>query len=131
MGPGPETVFLDLRGRGETAEGILKRFPPPAYFTAFIDGASVPAKAELMEALASALRFPAYFGRNWDALLDCLRSLHEEMPASGYVLAVRNASSFLSASPKDLEDFADIAGEAGAFLREKHNAVFRVVLLDI
>lgn len=129
MAPGEEGLFLDLRGRGETAEGILKRFPPPAYFTAVIDGASVPAKAELMEALAAAFRFPAYFGRNWDALLDCLRSLHDELPASGYVLAVRNSASFLAASPGDLEDFADIAGEARAFLLDRHKAPFLVVLL--
>ncbi|MHB0996263.1 MAG: barstar family protein [Elusimicrobiales bacterium] len=108
---------------------MLKRFPPPAFFTAWIDGASVPAKAELMEALASAFRFPAYFGRNWDALLDCLRSLPEELPAPGYVLAVRNSASFLSASPKDLEDFADIAGEARSFLLERHKIAFTVVLL--
>lgn len=129
MAPAQEGLFLDLRGRGETAEGMLKRFPPPVYFTAWIDGAAAPAKAELLEALASAFRFPAYFGRNWDALLDCLRSLPEELPASGYVLAVRNSASFLASSPKDLEDFADIAGEARSFLLERHKAPFTVVLL--
>lgn len=129
MAPAQEGLFLDLRGRGETAEGILKRFPPPVFFTAWIDGAAVPAKAELLGALAAAFRFPAYFGRNWDALLDCLRSLHEEIPASGYVLAVNNSASFLAGSSKDLEDFADIAGEARAFLLDKHKAPFIVVLL--
>lgn len=32
-------------------------------------------KADLISALASAGRFPDYFGGNWDALLDCLRDL--------------------------------------------------------
>lgn len=129
MAPGEEGLFLDLRGRGETAEGLTERFPPPAYFTAWVDGAAVPAKAELLEALAAGFRFPAYFGRNWDALLDCLRSLPGEVPAAGYVLAVRNSASFLAGSPRDLEDFADIAGEARAFLLEKHKTPFIVVLL--
>lgn len=32
-------------------------------------------KNDLLAALASAGRFPGYFGSNWDALLDCLRDL--------------------------------------------------------
>lgn len=82
-----------------------------------------------MTALAAAFRFPAGFGRNWDALLDCLRSLPGELPARGYVLAVRNSKAFLSASPEDLKNFSEIAGEAGLFLKDKFNAVFTVVLL--
>jgi len=126
--PGEEGLFLDLRAGG-TAEEIEKLFPPPAYFTAYVDGARIADKAGLMDALAAAFRFPSYFGKNWDALLDCLRSLPDELPAKGYVLAVRNSGSFLSSSPKDLEDFADIAGEARSFLKDKFKAVFVVVLL--
>src|SRR5205814_1896101 len=35
----------------------------------------IRSKAELLAALASAGRFPDYFGGNWDALQDCLRDL--------------------------------------------------------
>lgn len=128
-GPGEEGLFLDLKAGGKAAEGIETLFPPPAYFTAYVDGAEIPDKAALMGALAAAFRFPAYFGRNWDALLDCLRSLPDEIPAEGYVLAVRNSDLFLSSSPKDLEDFADIAGEARSFLKAKLDTLFVVVLL--
>jgi len=127
-GPGEEGLFLDLRARG-TAEEIEKLFPPPSYFTAYVDGALIRDKAGLLDALAAAFKFPSYFGKNWDALLDCLRSLPDELPARGYVLAVRNSGAFLSSSPKDLEDFADIAGEARSFLNDKFKAVFVVVLL--
>ena len=127
-GPGEEGLFLDLRARGK-AEEIEKLFPPPSFFTAYVDGSLIPDKAALMDALAAAFKFPSYFGKNWDALLDCLRSLPDELPARGYVLAVRNSGAFLSSSPKDLEDFADIAGEARSFLNDKFKAVFVVVLL--
>ena len=127
-GPGEEGLFLDLRARG-TAEEIEKLFPPPSYFTAYVDGALIRDKAGLLDALAAAFKFPSYFGKNWDALLDCLRSLPDGLPARGYVLAVRNSSSFLSSSPRDLEDFAEIAGEARSFLMDKFKAVFVVVLL--
>jgi len=126
-GQGQEGLFLDLRAPG-AAEGIEKMFLPPCFATA-IDGLAVPDKAALMEALSTAFRFPAHFGRNWDALLDCLRSLPNEVPASGYALLIRNSSSFLSSSPKDLEDFSDIAGEARGFLLERFKAPFTVVLL--
>lgn len=126
--PGEGGLFLDLRASG-AAEGIEKRFPPPAYFTAFIDGEAARDKAGLMDQIGPAFRFPAYFGKNWDALLDCLRSLPDTVPAGGYVLAVRNSSSFLLLSAKDREDFADIAGEARAFLREKFRSDLVVVLL--
>lgn len=126
--PGEEGLFLDLRASG-AAEGIETRFPPPAYFTAFIDGEAARDKAGLMDQIGPAFKFPSYFGKNWDALLDCLRSLPDSVPARGYVLAVRNSSSFLLRSAKDREDFADIAGEARTFLRDKFSADLIVVLL--
>jgi RNAse (barnase) inhibitor barstar len=125
--PGEEGLFLDLRPAG-TAEGVKQRFPPP-YFLAFLDGEKARDKAGLMAEIAPALKFPAYFGKNWDALLDCLRSLPNELPAGGYALAVLNSGAFLSASAKDQEDFADVAGEARAFLREKFRADFVIILL--
>ncbi|MDA8132196.1 MAG: barstar family protein [Elusimicrobia bacterium] len=128
MPPGAGGLFLDLKGSASEEE-VLKRFPPPDYFTAFIDGSAARDKAGLLAAVSSAFRFPAYFGGNWDALLDCLRSLPNEVPAKGYVLAVRDPASFLSASPADLEDFRDIAEEARAFLKEKFGATLLVVLL--
>ena len=127
-GPGEEGLFLDLRARG-TAGEIEKLFPPPSYFTAYVDGALIRDKAGLLDALAAAFKFPSYFGKNWDALLDCLRSLPDELPARGYVLAVRNSGAFLSSSPKDLEDFSEIAGEARSFLKDKFRVSFTIVLL--
>ncbi|MCM2267055.1 MAG: barstar family protein [Elusimicrobiales bacterium] len=124
-----EGIFLDLRAGGLTAEGIAGLFPPPLYFTAALDGGAVSDKAALMTALAAAFRFPAYFGRNWDALLDCLRSLPEFNPAGGYALLIRDSGRFLAASPKDKEDFLDVASEAGQFLSEKLKLPFKVVFL--
>lgn len=37
--------------------------------------ANIVSKADLLAAFASAGHFPAYFGNNWDALLDFLRDL--------------------------------------------------------
>jgi hypothetical protein len=53
-------------------------------------------KAQVLEALAKALAFPDWFGRNWDALEDCLADLSWK-PAEGYVLLLTG----VPALPKD------------------------------
>jgi hypothetical protein len=45
-----------------------------------LDG--VADKADFMERCVRALELPDWFGRNWDALEDCL----SELPGNGYVL---------------------------------------------
>ena len=37
--------------------------------------AGISTKSALLDALPKELRFPEYFGRNWDALVECLRDL--------------------------------------------------------
>jgi RNAse (barnase) inhibitor barstar len=47
-------------------------------------------KEGLLREIAAALRFPDWFGRNWDALEDCLTDL-SWLPADGYVLVFEQA----------------------------------------
>lgn len=55
--------------------------------------AKIQTKAELLDALSDAMRFPDYFGGNWDSLEECIRDLswlpsgdviltHEDLPLS-------------------------------------------------
>ena len=53
----------------------------------------IQSKADLLRGIAQALRFPAYFGGNWDALVDCLRDMGWWRSA-GYALFVHNAADF-------------------------------------
>ena len=121
--------FIKPDGKDLKAEEIEKLFAPLFYFTATIDGAEVPGKAALLDSLASALKFPSYFGRNWDALLDCLRSLPEFAPAKGYALIIKNSSRFLKDSPEDLDNFKEIAETAADFLMEKYKVPLKIILL--
>lgn len=43
-----------------------------------IDGAKIQTKEELHEAFAAMLNFPEWYGRNLDALHDCLTEIREE-----------------------------------------------------
>lgn len=54
-----------------------------------IDLAAVRDKDALFERLATALEFPDWFGRNWDALADCLSDL-SWMPADGYLILLEH-----------------------------------------
>ncbi|OGA24439.1 MAG: hypothetical protein A3H34_03225 [Betaproteobacteria bacterium RIFCSPLOWO2_02_FULL_67_19] len=47
-------------------------------------------KAALLHELAVALRFPAWYGGNWDALEDCLTDL-SWVPAPGYLILIEGS----------------------------------------
>lgn len=68
-------------------------------------------KAEFLGRVAAALRFPAWFGHNWDALSDCVTDL-EWLPAEGYVLVLDRADGFRAAAEADFLTALDIFGDA-------------------
>lgn len=57
--------------------------------------------------VSAAFQFPYYFGENWDALKECLADL-SWLPASGYVMAICDATEVLS---------HEVADEFSTFLR--------------
>ncbi|RVX45855.1 barstar (barnase inhibitor) [Nonomuraea polychroma] len=78
---------------------------------AVIDGRACRTRAAFFEEVARVLHFPDYFGRNWDALTDCLRD------TGAIALIVEHAEELLGAEPP--EQFATLlavladAAEAG------------------
>ena len=66
-----------------------------------IDLAKARGKLGLFDALSKALKFPAHFGKNWDALNDCLTDL-AWLDSNGWVLILANGKSFAA---KYLADF--------------------------
>jgi RNAse (barnase) inhibitor barstar len=55
--------------------GVFRVRELPAEPMPTLDGRMLGDKANLLAALAGALRFPDYFGGNWDALDECLTDL--------------------------------------------------------
>ena len=76
-----------------------------------IDLAGFRGKTELLEAMARALEFPAWFGHNWDALADCLDDL-EWLRGKGYLLLLENPAGLSAAAPKDFALVLDILADA-------------------
>jgi hypothetical protein len=56
-----------------------------------LDGGPLRTRDDLLRGIADAMRFPDYFGMNWDAVIDCLRDLEDRQPAEGYVLFLRGS----------------------------------------
>lgn len=71
-----------------------------------IDARAIVTVPTLMDAFADAMNFPAYFGRNWDALRDCMTDL-SWYKASGYALVLSYADSL---SIFGQEDFSAVLG---------------------
>jgi hypothetical protein len=68
-------------------------------------------KDALLDEFARGLDFPDYFGKNWDALEDCLTDL-EWLSAEAFVIIITNADQILKNSPGDLKTFAGILASA-------------------
>lgn len=82
-----------------------------------IDLAKARGKSGLFQALAKALKFPAHFGRNWDALNDCLSDLGW-LNGDGWVLILANGRSFATKYPADFDMALDLFDGVAAWWRE-------------
>jgi RNAse (barnase) inhibitor barstar len=76
--------------------------PTGTSVVAHLDGSRMREEYEILEQFATALRFPAYFGWNWNALFDCLRDLSWH-PADRYLVIVHHAENVLKGKPEEQE----------------------------
>jgi RNAse (barnase) inhibitor barstar len=83
-------------------------------------------KTGFLSAVATALRFPAYFGMNWDALHDCLTDLSWQ-PAAGYVLYFAAFRTFAEADGADADIANHVLQSAADFWRENEVPFFAVL----
>lgn len=80
--------------------------------------ARVTTDKELFGVVSAAMRFPSYFGNNWDALDECLGDM-EWLPAHGYLLVLHEAEKGWSQSPYVLGRFVTSWLEACEYWTEK------------
>ncbi len=108
--------------RAARAEEILEATQGSGLRIARIALEGAADKAALMERVASALEFPQWFGRNWDALEDCLGDL-SWFEAEGHVLLIEGAHGL----PRDEHGvFADVLAAAAAYWAERRRPFFAV-----
>lgn len=76
-----------------------------------IDGSGIRSKGEFYAAVAAALSFPDWFGRNLDALHDCLRDL-SWLPPGEHVLVWAEPEVFERADPAGYEAVTSVLTDA-------------------
>lgn len=98
-------TFGELPVHFATAEAAEAFRADAALRVADVDG------GDLFDGLARALAFPDYFGRNWDALDECLRDVETSTPV---VVLLRDAASRWERDPKAMATLTDVWLSAAA-----------------
>ncbi len=88
----------------------------------YIEGQHISDKDQFLKQAALILRFPAYFGDNWDAFADCLSDMswHE---ADGFVILYDHFAALAKHSPSEFETARDIFKESTEFWRNQGKAL--------
>lgn len=85
-------------------------------------------KHKFLTALAGALRFPDYFGHNWDALYDCLLDI--EHAGRGTLIVLQSASNFARAEPDEFSAAMGALADATDYWTNDDRSLLVVVELE-
>ena len=96
----------DAQALAEAAAGL-------AFAVARIELEGCRDKIDVLTAIARALRFPKWFGANFDALADSLGDL-SWLPAHGYLLLIEHADVWREADDDNFAMLLDVLNEAAA-----------------
>ena len=106
----PGVHHLRSRARPSTIAQAVERRGWQCFY---LDGRQIADKATFLAASAAAMRFPSYFGRNWDAFEECVNDL-AWAPAPGYLLLYDGVAHFAAAHPAEWATARDILAGAVA-----------------
>ncbi|MFO0584522.1 MAG: barstar family protein [Anaeromyxobacter sp.] len=106
-----------------TEAALAARLEADGWEAVRVDRAPVFDRATLLHALYQACRFPAWFGFNWDALLDALAE-PPPAPARGRALVFAGLDLLEEREPETARTFLEVVADARA-----RGAAVRVVRL--
>lgn len=116
--------FLPRPLEAKSLQAAAKR---AGYAFFHLDGKNIERKEQLLNHVATVLRFPNHFGQNWDALEECLTDL-EWVDGDGYLIYFDHIDGLLSAHPDQFATFVEIVRDAVESWKEDGEAM--VVLLS-
>jgi hypothetical protein len=99
----------------------LARYLDFAFF--HLPGSRILSKPDFLREIGGVLRFPDYFGHNWDALVDCMTDITGG-ERSGRVILFDRFDLFAESSPAEFTTAMEIFGESALFLSERGIACF-------
>ena len=83
-----------------------------------LDVSPVSSSCDLFTLFAKAMKFPDYFGNNWNALYDCLTDVSWST-SSGNVLAIKNSDSLFALKMEEFQILVGVLEESAALWRGK------------
>jgi RNAse (barnase) inhibitor barstar len=89
-----------------------------------IEGAKIEKKTQFLNHAALALRFPEYFGNNWDAFEDCLTDLSWVDTEAGYVIYFDHVDPLLEHAHAHFETLLELFVDAVEYWKEQGRAMF-------
>jgi len=90
--------------------------------------APVRDKKAFLNAVAQALRFPDYFGHNWDAFYDCLIELARG--DGGTLMLLREVSNFARTEPEEFAAALAALRDAADYWKEKGKVLIVIAELE-
>ncbi len=118
-----ETLFGDASHTGVyhlphgTINALLTGAAAAGCLVLRVDLAAACNKEQMLAAIARALRFPEWFGHNWDALTDCLLDMGW-LPAMGYVIILEHCDGIHGRAESDFVTLMQTFQEAANTWRE-------------
>lgn len=102
---------LDTLNYQDDIESLLKKAEDQKFYIVDFNCTKLKHTKDLLEEFAIKMKFPDYFGNNFNALFDCLSDL-DWLPNNGYLLVFENSDELLSYETEDvLDSFLDILKE--------------------
>ncbi|GAB3101234.1 barstar family protein [Lysobacter terrae] len=116
--------FVDAREGGSLAEAAHAL----DFAVVRIDLSHRANKAGVLQRFEQAMRFPAWFGGNFDALADCLGDL-SWLRAEGYVLLIEHSDAWRQADDDNFAALLDILNEAAVVWGDRGVPFWALMLL--
>jgi RNAse (barnase) inhibitor barstar len=95
-----------------------------------IDAGDARDKKDFLDHLAKTLNFPDWFGRNWDALNDCLTDLEWLSARKGYVLIFENTERFGSNHRQELRDAIAVFRAASEYWKTENRPFWTFIAVS-
>ena len=123
-------AVIEARGLTEQeASNAASRLGAEGLAVRLLDGAAFNSKTALLDGIAAAFQFPGYFGRNWDALIDCWSDM-SWLPASGYICIIEKADVLERTHQDALDALRNAVGHiAERWKNADEDALFKLALV--
>lgn len=83
-------------------------------------------KEDFLGLVSRALKFPDWFGHNWDALADCLKDL-SWLPGAGFVLVLEKGKHFGAGHRPEFEQAMELLKDVSEYWRDQNRPFWALV----